>query len=70
MTPSPINRERVKAVVLKAQKRIESELPEDEHDHIPEWCYVAIVETALAEDQPTTNRLSDCSVERPRGVCE
>jgi hypothetical protein len=67
--PRP-NRERVKAVVLKAQKRIESELPEDEHDHIPEWCYVAIVETALAHDLVCTCRhdsgaSSACALHQP-----
>jgi hypothetical protein len=41
------DREQVKAIVLLAQKAIEDALPEDEHDHIPEWCYVSIVETTL-----------------------
>ena len=41
--------ELVKAIVLRAQRAIEAELPEDEPDTIPEWCYIKIVETALAE---------------------
>lgn len=40
-------RAQVKAIVLQAQKAIEAALPEDEHDTIPEWCYVSIVETAI-----------------------
>lgn len=46
-------RDRVKEIVLLAQKRIASEL--GEYDCIPEWCYVAIVETVLVACAETTD---------------
>lgn len=39
-------------LVAKARRAIESELPEDEPDTIPDWCYETIILAALPREAP------------------